>query len=167
LNTTRILMMTLLVLVPSVMGVGMSPSHYVIEFEPLYSQKITFEVFGEGNIEVFSEGDLAEYISVSPLLEEDDRQSFIANINLPETLPEGTYKTIVGVQEMMSGEGLMTAGTRVQAPIIVKVTASEQDLTVPVEGNPSQGLTTIVAIVLIGALVFVNIMLFIRNALKR
>jgi hypothetical protein len=146
--------------VPSVLGIGLSPSHRVIDFTPGGIHEIAFQVYGTNEPEIYVDGDLVDHIEVSPITVADATASFVATVSLPDELSAGTYRTVVGVREPMAEGGVAVSRTAVQAPVIVKVTSPDVQ-------SPEPRSMGWVVWGLIGVLLCVNMVLFLRNLLSK
>lgn len=122
-----------------VLGLGLTPAYIKLNYEPGLKRNLTFFVDGIPSAldaELYVDGDLAEYFELSAIGESapgSGSMEFKAYLWLPDSMPDGRYVTRIGVRELGSGSGTMSALVAVQAPVIVDVGAEIRDE----DGGPS------------------------------
>jgi len=84
-------------------SIGVRPASYELDFKPNFEQVYDFQFFqdGDGELEVYSEGDLAEYVTLSTnkLIGEG---IVYANLKLPDKLDvPGTHRLYIGAKQVV------------------------------------------------------------------
>ncbi len=111
----------LLIFLPAVYSVSISPSSIIIQFEPKYKNTYTFTVGDANYIEIYKKGDLTEYVTINQTLFRGVGE-FTVTIALPDKIEKpGKNRIIIGAMEVPAGGGTVTAVTAIQTPIDVYV----------------------------------------------
>ena len=115
----RLLAILLLLLLPSVLAVGISPASVELTYDEAINKSLTFYAINnekiQQSIELYVGGDLSKYVTLSVTklnLAPDEIKSFTAKFSLPSNLSAGTYETIIGARNkggLPSGTGMSTA----------------------------------------------------------
>jgi len=116
-----LLILVLLSIVPAAAAVSIRPSSIRIDYVPYLEQNITFFVDGAQLLEPYTSDDLTQYVVLSPILEEGDTRFFHAMFSFPDVLPPGVYRNTIGIREIPTEEGMFSAHTAVQVPVMVHV----------------------------------------------
>jgi len=106
-------------------GVGITPVYYKEFFEPGLVKEYIFNAFStnsEEGVDIYIEGDLAEYVNLSTTYLPDGGE-FVVTIALPNIIRvPGTHKILVGVIEAREGEeGVVGGRAAIQGRIDVLV----------------------------------------------
>jgi hypothetical protein len=125
-NNKKILFFSILFIfilnVGIVNAIRISPAMINIDFEPNYEKSYTFTTEKSEGIDVYFEGDLAEYASLgSNNIAQDG--TFIVQIKLPEFIDQpGNHRILVGLIEVgVGGTATVSGIASIKAPINIKV----------------------------------------------
>jgi hypothetical protein len=102
----------LLLAVPSVQAIGISPPYREIYFEPGLEKNFTFFMIGAPEsasvVKPYLEGNMSEFMTVpnrTYFLDEKSSDSFQASMSLPQEYKPGRHKIYVGILEQKTGGG--------------------------------------------------------------
>jgi len=111
----------LLIIVPAVYSISISPSSIQIQFEPYYKNTYKFTVGDADYIEVYKKGDLSEYVTINKTLFRGAGE-FTVTIALPEKIENpGKNRIFIGAIEAPDGGGTVAAIAAIQTPIDIYV----------------------------------------------
>jgi len=107
----RKLILIILLLLPSVLALGVTPGRTTLDFSPNLAQNISFSVANtenkEMNVAFTVEGDLAEFVTLSNSVEkfsaEEKAKDFNYRIDLPRGLSPGTHEAKIVIVEVPAG----------------------------------------------------------------
>ena len=112
----------LLLVSTEVVALGISPSSVRFDFEPNLHREIKFNVFSTENqtLNIFVEGDLARYITLSRRSIQGSGELF-AVIDLPPKLENtGNSLTHIGAEEVSATGGSIGAKVRIKSRVIIR-----------------------------------------------
>lgn len=111
----------LIIKVHTVSAIGISPASIIINFEPNFEKSYTFYTATEDNIEIYVEGDLAEYVTIetNDIAQEG---TFIIKVKLPaEIETPGDNIVFVGITEAGEDEGMARGKASIRTPLVIRV----------------------------------------------
>jgi len=114
-----LLTVLILIIIPSVFAIGISPTSMEIPFTDNESKSVKFNVINTENhpvtVKLYSHGKIADYVSLDiseATLAPNEIKPFTASFNLPYNLSAGTYQVFIGAKSSggnPSGTGMSTA----------------------------------------------------------
>lgn len=112
-----------LLFVQNVSGLGVSPGGYSLDFVPGYEGNFyfNFDNADGGNLEIFADGDLAKYVTLSNA-EITGSGRVEVSLKLPQEIePPGNHRIFIGARPVFTGEGTIGAVANVRGTIFVLV----------------------------------------------
>jgi hypothetical protein len=116
------LLFFLIVLLPSVSAVGLSPAILTLDYKTSGEYPLTFHALGAEHMDTYVKGDLASYAEIIDPYPHGGPRDFQVIIRLPKDIdPPGKRTLLVGVLEQPPNGAMVGARAAYQAPVFIYV----------------------------------------------